>query len=184
MANLCDFDMRIQGKKGNIRKFCDALQQNGNTWIGRGSEGVISYDDGSAKDDEIVGATFNGWCKWSVQSALIGCALQMRNNPEKWNFTEEERATLHIMTLLEASKQYSLDIEVFSREPGCSFSEHMLIRQGEIEIDEVTEYYEYFLDEYETKEQAEEEYGISITDEEWRMQDCISRGGFDEDFSV
>lgn len=65
-----------------------------------------------------------------------------------------------------------------------TIEEGMLIRQGEIEIDEVTEYYEYFLDEYETKEQAEEEYGISITDEEWRMQDCISRGGFDEDFSV
>ena len=46
--------------------------------------------------------------------------------------------------------------------------------------DECVEWNEYYLGEYETKEEAERELGIIITDDEWldNKDDSITRGGF------
>ena len=178
MANICSFSMMVVGKKSNRDKFVDALKLKGTEWMGRGADIKISEEnDGSC--------VISGWCKWSVASALINNAESMRKNPDKWILLSDKRSELTFITLPEASKKYNLDVEVFSEEPGCCFSEHYLIKKGTFEIEECVNYYEYCLCDYETKEEAEAEIGFSISDKDWNSKDYITSGGYESwDFSI
>ena len=71
-------------------------------------------------------------------------------------------------------------MEVYSEESGCCFQEHYICDKGDVICDECVEWNEYYLGEYETKEEAERELGIIITDDEWldNKDDYITRGGF------
>jgi hypothetical protein len=77
-------------------------------------------------------------------------------------------------------------MEVYSEECGCCFQEHYLYINGEIICEECVDYYEYCIGDYDTKEEAEKEFKIEITDEEWNSgEDFISRGGFENwDFEI
>ncbi len=174
MANICSFSMKVRGNHEDIEKFYDAMSQNGNLWMGRGAEAEINYDD------EEGTSQIDGWCKWSVQSALIDDAISMRTEPDRWGFGSVNRDSLEFITLLEATEKWNLVMEVFSEECGCCFQEHYVFDNGEVLCDDCVDYYEYCLDDYETKEEAEEELGIEITDEEWEEGGFISREGFGE----
>ena len=174
MANLCSFSMNVKGSHENIEKFYNAMSQNGTIYMGRGADAQIQYDD----EDSM--AFIDGWCKWSIQSALIDNAISMRNEPDKWYFGENiDKTKLEFITLIEAGERWNLTMEVYSEECGCCFQEHYLIRDGIIEINECVDWNEYFLDDYVTKEEAEAELEITITDDEWKEK-YIERGGFKE----
>ena len=171
MANICNFSMCVKGNREDIESFYNALVQEGNVYMGRGAEAEIRYEDSTAFID--------GWCKWSVHSALVHNAISMRTNPEIWAWGEDTDASqLEFLTLFEACREWNLDMEVYSEEPGCEFQEHYICLKGDVVCDECVEYHEYDIYEYETKEEAEEELGIKITDDEWDNEDYIYRGGF------
>ena len=177
MANICSFSMLVNGTHENIEKFYKAMSQDGDIWMGRGAEAEIQYDDdydGEGNDR----ANIDGWCKWSIQSALYDNAISMRVKPEMWYFGNVDNAKLEFITFVEASKKWNLEVEIFSEESGCCFQEHYIVRKGIVELDECVEWCEYYLDDYDTKEEAEEELGIYITDEEWERHGYIQRGGF------
>ena len=177
MANICDFSMRVRGQKDDIEKFYNAMCQNGNVYMGRGTDAEINYED----EDEYYTAWIQGWCKWSVQSAMIDNAISMRTEPNMWYFGDSvDKSKIEFITLIEACQKYSLDMEVFSEESGCCFQEHIMVIDGEVVIDDCVEWNEYCLDDFDTKEEAEEELEIKITDEEWDEGGFISRGGFGE----
>lgn len=175
MANLCSFKMRLRGERENIEKFHKAMMQEGDIWMGRGADADIEYDDGQNT------ATIWGTCKWSVISALIDNAISMRAEPKMWNFGKDEWNKLEFVTLWEACEKWQLDMEVYSEECGFEFQEHFgYINGGEITYDECVDWQEYDVDDYETKEEAEEELEEKFTDEEWNNQEDgrICRGGF------
>ena len=172
MANICSFSMMVRGEHENIEKFYNAMSQNGNIYMGRGAEAEIKYNDENC-------AQIDGWCKWSVQSAMIDNAISMRTEPNIWAFSTREKEELEFITLLEATERWNLVMEVYSEEPGCEFQEHYVFDNGTILCDECVEYHEYWICEYDTKEEAEEELGITITDDEWKYEDVIKDGGFD-----
>lgn len=179
MANICSFSMLVKGKHEDIEKFYNAMSQNGNIYMGRGAEAEIDYDDAEGR------AQIDGWCKWSVQSAMIDNAISMRNEPNIWAFSQREKEELEFITLLEATKKWNLVMEVYSEEPGCEFQEHYIFDNGTILCDESVEYHEYWICEYDAKEKAEEALGIEITDAQWKYEDCISEGGFEVwDFEI
>lgn len=182
MANLCDYDMRIVGKKKNIQKFINALTQTGTIWMGRGAEANVTYEDTDGND---CVATVFGYCKWSIVSSLIDNAKSMRKTPENWSFGSDDKV-LTFITLDEASKIYNVDVEVYSEEPGCEFQEHYLIQKGKFIKDECVHYEEYFKGDFETKEDFEKEHDITISDEIWNDgEDYYSVGGFKNwDFSI
>ena len=66
------------------------------------------------------------------------------------------------------------------------FQEHYIIRNGYVVCDECVDWNEYCISDFDTKEEAEKELEIEITDEEWNSgEDYISRGGFaDWDFEI
>ena len=176
MANICSFSMMVRGKHEDIEAFYNAMQQKGNIFMGRGGDAEINYDD----DD---GAAFiDGWCKWSVYSSMVANAVDMKSHPEMWYWGNGiDSAKLEFITLFEACKKWNLDMEVYSEEPGCCFQEHYVVVNGELIDSEVVEYNEYCIDEFENKEDAEAEFGIIISDEEWNSGECfISRGGFED----
>lgn len=180
MANICDFSMCVKGSRNDIENFYNALIQKGNIYMGRGAEAEINYDNEESK------AFIDGWCKWSVQSALIDNAISMREQPDIWYFEDEVNVKeLEFITLSEACDRWNLIVEVYSEECGCGFQEHYIIKKGNIEVDECIDWNEYFLNDYETKKEAEENLEIEITDEEWENLDVISRGGFKNwDFKI
>jgi len=183
MANICDFSMRVRGQKEDIEKFYNAMSQKGNVFMGRGAEAEIQYED----EDEYYTAWIQGWCKWSVTSAMVDNAISMRTNPGQWYFGEGfDVSKIEFITLIEACQKWNLDMEVFSEEPGCCFQEHIMVINGEVVIDDCEEWNEYCIDDFDTKEEAEAELGIKITDEEWNKKyEFISRGGFGEwDFEI
>lgn len=183
MANICNFSMLVVGKHEDIEKFYDAMSQNGNIYMGRGAEAEIEYED-DYDEEGTDRAQIDGWCKWSVQSALIDNAISMRDNPDGWYWGDgADTSKLEFITLLEATKKWNLIIEVFSEESGCGFQEHYVFDKGTVLCDECIDYYEYWLDNYETKEEAEEELEIEITDEEWK-EGYANRGGFEWDFDI
>jgi hypothetical protein len=106
----------------------------------------------------------------------------MREEPSRWYFGDNfDVNAIKFVTLFEACEMFNVDMEVYSEEPGCCFQEHYLVINGDVLVDECEEWNEYWLDDYETKEEAEEELGIVITNEEWESGDSfISRGGFGE----
>lgn len=181
MANTCDFSMCVKGNHENIESFYNALIQKGNIYMGRGACAEIQYEDEEGK------AFIDGWCKWSVQSALIDNATSMKTKPDKWWFGENFDITqIEFVTLWEACEKWNLNMEVYSEECGCCFQEHYVYVNGEVACDECIEYYEYCISDFDTKEEAEREFGIEITDEEWNSgEDYISRGGFENwDFEI
>ena len=180
MANICSFSMCVKGTHENIEKFYNAMCQDGNIYMGRGADAKILYED------EENRALIDGWCKWSVQSAMIDNAISMRTEPNMWAWGNGVDASkLEFITLWEACDRWNIDMEVFSEEPGCAFQEHYLFIDGQVVLDECVEWNEYDLDDYETKEEAEKELEIKITDEEWEEGGFIGRGGFENwDFEI
>lgn len=131
MANLCWIDMHIQGKKEDIKKLEKALQEDGKYRIGRGAYGSFEYEED--------GAVFMGECKWSLNSALIDSAISMKTHPELWAFSEDV-SNITFITLVEAGRLFSLDIEAYTEEEGIGFQEHILIKDGSMEKYEVVDY--------------------------------------------
>ena len=178
MANICSFSMLVKGRHDDIEKFYNAMSQDGPIYMGRGAEAEIDYEDNYDCEGNDR-ATIDGWCKWSVQSAMYDNAISMKTKPEMWAFHDVNPSELEFLTFVEASERWNLEVEVYSEESGCCFQEHYLVRNGVVEIDECVEWNEYWLDCYETKEEAEEELEMEITDAEWE-EGLVQRGGFEE----
>ncbi len=146
MANLCDFVMLVKGNKEEIEKFYKALTQSSSeAWMGRGANADITYEEG--------GACITGYCKWSIQSALIDNAVSMQkqknNNGEgRWYWGDGIEEVVKFITLFEACDKWNLNMEVFSWESGCCFSEHYKYENGNI-TDECIDYEEIYNEETE-----------------------------------
>lgn len=80
--------------------------------------------------------------QWSIASSLWDSAKSMRRNPGQWYWGDEEPE--EILTLEEAAKKWSVDFEIYSKEPACQFEEHFLFLGGRLVADEAAEY----IDEY------------------------------------
>ena len=179
MANLCDIDMKIVGDKDARTKFIKALTQDGSVWMGRGAEADISEED----EDYVK---IFGYCKWSITSALINNAISMRTNPKMWcgNGKDDKGNPLTFITLPEASKIYNVDVEAYSEESSNGFAEHYIIKKGEIVTFESVPFHEYYIGDFKTKEEAEEEFEISITDEEWESDEYLRVGGYKKEWHI
>lgn len=184
MANLCSYEMKVVGKKENIKEFIKVMQSNYDYNLMKfdfdrhigGRVFEVNCNEIQTRNDGLYETYIVGSCAWSVSSCMLDGGSYY--NLIKKIHGEKCRST----TLEIESKSLDLDIEVFSTEAGMCFAEHYLIRKGFLEIAERAPYYEYLLSDFQTKESAEEELGIEISDEEWeRGDDWICRGGFSED---
>ncbi|WP_418466876.1 hypothetical protein [Faecalibacillus faecis] len=162
MANICEFEMKIVGSFENMQKFYEALIQKDDIWIGRGAGDTnIRYDEN--KQSAII----DGWVSWTIENALVIAANDMKKEKE-----------IQCLTLWEACKLYDVVMEVYSKEDGTQFQQHILCNKGNVEIDDTVNWYEYVDEQfevYETKEEMEKELEITLSEQEW--QDKYATGG-------
>lgn len=183
MPNYCDYEMRVQGKKENVEEFVKVIKTdyqydnegNCKCEAGRHLWRVFEADSDIVDiEDGLAVASIWGYCAWSVFSCMFdGDGTYQHDRPDGCG-----------TTLPIESENLGLEIEVYSKEPGMCFMEHYYIDNGEITTDECIDYTEYYISEYETKEEAEEELGIIISDYEWEHEDYIGRGGIEWEFSI
>lgn len=186
MANICEFNMALRGRKENIEEFLLNMQQKKEPYMGRGAWVSSNIEWQEPDDNGNTFVCFFGDCKWSVHSSMIDNAISMRTTPNKWSFSKGVRAEdLSFVTLDENCKRLHLSMEVYSKEPGCAFQEHIrYVADTEEYSDDCCEYFEYFFDDFDTKEEAEEEYGITLTDTEFN-NGYLESGGYDSwDFEI
>lgn len=165
MANNAFYLMKVVGDRNNVEAFIRAMKWQGE-YTERGVGRVFNTDVYEQEDNY---AMIEGDCAWSVISAMRNEANH--NNIEK------------------LSARLNLNIEVYCEECGFEFQEHFLVMNGDVIIDECVDWEEYAVEDFETKEEAEEELEVTFTDEEWanrRSNDYrITRGGFDNwDFEI
>ena len=189
MPNYCNYSMCVKGTKENVEEFIkviqadykyDTMEFSYDRHLFRVFE--AEYDEIEEVCDDVYQAVINGYCAWSVNSCMLDQHFSSYYNGLKERYPNDFRGT----TLQIESEKLNLDIEVYSEECGMCFQEHYIILKGNIVCDECVDWQEYCISDYNTKEEAEEEYGIEITDEEWNCgEDYISRGGFgDWDFTI
>lgn len=190
MPNLCNYQMKVVGKKENVEEFIKIMQANYDYRAmefshdkhmgGRVFEAYV--DEFKEVDNNKFAAIICGDCAWSVSSCMFGGEWSYYNG-FKNDYQDKCRST----TVPIESKELDLNIEIFSEESGCCFMEHYLVRKGDVEIEDCVDWEEYFIDEYETKEEAEEELGVEFTDEEWENAEdgcVINRGGIEWDYEI
>lgn len=186
MANLCGFSMIIKGKSNNLQRFIDAMSQNGDIWMGRGADVEIVDRDVLDIVNDLERWELSGWCKWSVQSSLVDDAFSMEKQRTEgkgcWNWNGNISNVSEFISLWEASSRFNVDFELFSEEPGMGFQEHMYAINDGV-IDETNDYSEYYLGEFDTIDDAINEFDIEFTEEEFKSK-LAKRGGFEWNFEI
>ena len=186
MSNYCNYSMCVVGTKENVEEFTKVINADYDYRTMQFSYDRHMFrvfeaecDEIEERDNGIYQTVINGYCAWSVSSCMLEGGYY---KDCKERYGSNFRGT----TLLIESKRLNIDIEVFSEESGMCFQEHYVIRDGRLICNECVDWNEYWIDDYETKEEAEAELDITITDEEWNCGDaCFSRGGFENwDFEI
>lgn len=152
MPNLCDFSLKVKGHpkdleiiksifladysyKDKALDYCTAPYHLFRTWV---------HDD--VKDESVEGSYLSiyGDCAWSVFSCMFeGSSTYYNMFSDYENFKGG--------TLIKLSKDYQVDIEVYSSECGMCFQEHYVIKNGKLLVEDVVEWFEEYnedLDEY------------------------------------
>ena len=140
MANCCDFAMSFVGSEESIQKLLERFNLNDVDLLNIPGQDVSSFLNCSEAtistfdNQEIV---LEGYCAWSVENCFL--------NPG------------NLFNLNSVSKELLLLITVKSREIGMTFSEHYLLKDGELLLDECTnfEFDDFFDDELNLKPEME-----------------------------
>lgn len=181
MRNICAFKMKIIGTYKNMQKFYDALIRKDDIWIGQGAgDTIFEYDEN--KQSAII----YGWVPWSIKSALVNAANDMKKEKEihQLHFYDEiqskKKVCNNCLTLWEACKIYDIVMEVYSKEDIEEFQEHFLCNKGTVEINDTVDWYKYNYEVftyYKSKEEMEEDLEITLTEGQWQNRHAMG-GGF------
>lgn len=170
MSNICNYEMKVVGKKENIEEFikiiqCDYDYTNMDFDYKKHIGGrVFDADptDIEKREDGKYEVFIYGSCAWSVSSCMFDGKFSYY-----LKFLEAYKDKCRSTTITKESKNLELDIEIYSTEPGGCFAEHFIVSNGEIKEQATYDYEEFYFDEYENKADAEKELEISLTDDEW-----------------
>lgn len=181
MPNYCYYSMCVRGTKENVEEFIKVIEADYNYTdmkftYKRHFFRVFEADYGEIEQmgDDDYRVTISGDCAWSVATCMLEGGYY---RDIKARYPREFRGT----TLPKESKRLNLAIEVYSEECGMCFQEHYLFDNGDTIIDECVDYNEYYIGDFNSKADAEDELDIEITDEEWNSgEEYIKRGGFEE----
>ncbi len=155
MANCCDFLIKAKGFKNEEDKqaFKDVFLNNYENpdFFNEESGDELATEYNSVDNrlpymainscivnDENGVVSIDGYCKWSLKYSM------MRSS--------EDRKGSKMTNLEELSKKYGVVIEGYSKETGMCFQEHVLVRNGVVEINKEVPYEENCLDDEEWEE--------------------------------
>lgn len=125
MPNVCEFNLKATGRKEDIERLYKMLNydESEKYRFHRVFECSYTFEEDllNVKDDEEASAFMHGDCAWCLEASMLrddcgddGCLISIDR----------------------ASKLLNLKIEVVSEEPACNFTEHYVVDNGEILVDE------------------------------------------------
>lgn len=136
MANECDFGMRITGRRRDIEEFLGVIDIFSQAKRDRCIRGVLLTKSKKKdvltqfekiSDDDITTYEIEGFCRWSVYSAML--------EGEHTDYQEcKDLNDDKVTSLLRESELLNLVIEVYGSEPGLGFEEYFFIKFGQIEM--------------------------------------------------
>lgn len=178
MANLCEFEMKVNGSTESIHRLMEIMtyKKDDDVFLSRiGSVEILEHDK------EKQSAFILGYCAWSVFSCMF-------EGPHTYytQFTKDRPKTTTIDRLC---KELSLEVEIYAREAGVGFEEHYIIsNQGLITLNKETSMTQYYMNDYETREDFEKETGKSIPqtifDTYKEKDEWYQIGGFEWEFNI
>jgi len=171
MANLCEFEMQISGRREAVEEFVRMISYKGEfekDGLGRVYKPIYPVSAGLeviSKDPEIVSTVIAGDCAWSLKSAL--CDSSPRN-------------------LYGETERLGIAVEAYSSEPGNRFQEHIVMCCGNMVENETVDYQEYVVDGANESELAEWAEFLGISAQELvagaNEDGEYTIGGFGDDF--
>lgn len=140
MANDCLYEMRIRGKRKEVKRFIDCLKADYDYTDGKKPANkhffrvFDCYDEDEYENvgDGLVEKYVWGYCAWSVHSCMCEGESTYYENVK-----ENHPKTFMGTCLREASK--NLQVEIFSEETGMCFAEHYYYNNGQCVCDECSE---------------------------------------------
>lgn len=178
MAN-CEFEMKVKATtEENLEKFTKILQYDDKeSNLYRIFESSIYFDD---PRDSLV-ANIYGTCARSVHTCM-GEGVGSYYNDNKYSVTNKGTS------LQRLTKELNLIVEVFSSEPGCGFMEHYVIDKGNVTTKDVVNYMSVYPLDYRDRQEAIEETGADISEEEWdkalEEDEYIDIGGIPWEYTI
>lgn len=170
MANNCLVDFRIAGNEENVRGFIAICNGAGPNVFGR-VYSLIPEESSvqrSEKDLSLISIFVQGDVAWSIKEGMI------------------DAKPIGLETLCE---NMDLVVEGYSSEPGNGFQEHILCNKGELVIEDVVDYHEFYLDEMSPADvedlSREEQVPVEALYHFAEANDGIyEQGGFGSDFGL
>lgn len=154
MANCCITSIVVRGRKECVEEFDKIIHADYDytnmefSYIPHFNR-VRDVDDGLYQEYGLMAIKdYVIDCAWSAELCLMNTPMSYysrRAEEEKLNGTPNKSTNI-----VDVSKKYGLDIELWSQEAGCGFEEHILVKQGEVIENECYDYYEYYIDDYKT----------------------------------
>lgn len=176
MPNYCDYQMEVKGNQDNVLEFIKIMQSdyhinsNGECDCDRHFWRVFEANvEDKGSNGDIYYAIIGGYCAWSVVTCMCDGIGSYNNSYKNAGGT----------TLKNESKRLNLTIEVFSKEPGMCFMEHIVYKNGECLVDDCVDYYEYYTGDFESVDEMNKEYDTQFTQEEFESDEWIGVGGLD-----
>lgn len=145
MANEAFYSIKVVGRQDDVEAFVRAMNWEGEyeqQGVGRVFECTVD-ENGESNNGYYV--LLSGDVAWSIKSAMR--AYNNPNNIEK------------------LSEKLELSIEAYCEEAGNGFQEHLLVVNGDVEIDECIDFYEIDVEELD-----------EVSDDFWQ-QDCVVEAG-------
>ena len=125
MPNICNFDMKISGKKKDIERLYKMLNydESEKYRFYRVIECFYTYEEDleGVDDNKYISTFISGECAWSVETCML---------------IEDADKYEDLTSIDKVSKELDLLIEIVSEERGFNFTEHYVIDNGEILVNE------------------------------------------------
>ena len=144
MANYCNFQMKIIGKKENVQAFVSYLQAEYQYQDGYSNCTADKHFFCVLETEVITERTLfsgqhmmkiQGCCAWSVRRCMFKGEYTYYN---RW--TEKDRLSLKESFrgthLEEATRDLDLKVEIHSQEPHCGFREHYILEAGHVVLED------------------------------------------------
>lgn len=170
MANYCEFAMVIYGTKDSIHEWKELMDDYSkkNHFYRIFENDLINFEK---IDENLYRARFEGYCAWSIYTCCID------------GYCSED-------LLAKNSKQLNVKVEIWSKEPGMCFAEHIIYNNGEQICNDCFNYscWIWERNEFPTYEEFKAEYKNAPPEEEFddfgycEIFECDNFGEFEIDW--
>jgi hypothetical protein len=172
MPNYCDARIVFRGYKDNVDEFRRILDADYN---------YITKEFSKQKHFYRIFDVWDIWCEqkgvlktmevevecaWSIYCCMMDGPFSYYRDciPEDADLNDEN-IKLHLehsTNIMLEAERLKLEIEIVSAEPGVGFQEHYYIHDSELLLNTETKYHEYYIGDYDTKEEYERETAEEI----------------------